>query len=1152
MKTFFAILFLFSAGLLLGQAPRLMVPIGHSNSITEAVFSPDGNYILTGSKDQTAKLWDLQGREIQTFSGHLKDVSSVAFSPDGQRVLTGSYDQTAKLWDLQGREIQTFSGHSGEVISVAFSPDGQRVLTGSLDGTAKLWNLQGRKVQTFKGQDDVVAAAFSPDGQRVLTSNDRMVKLWDLRGREIQTFKGHSSNVISMIFSTDGQCILTGSWDYTAKLWDIKSGRELQTFNWGTIKSAAFSPDGQHILTVEMGAHSATLRDLQGRVILSFICHSDFVESVAFSPDGQRVLTSCDNTVKLWDLQGRELLTIGGHSANISSVTFSPDGQSILTGSFDNTAKLWDLQGQKILSFRGHSNHVGSVAFSPDGQRVLTGSEDFTAKLWDLQGREMQTFRDSWPHVYSVAFSPDGQRVLTGNRSTATLWDLQGKEILRLGMHLGYVYSVVFSPDGQRVLTGSYETVKLWDLQGQDILTFRGHFGPVYSVAFSLDGQRVLTGGLDQTARLWNLQGLEILTFRGHSASVLSVAFSSDGQRFLTGSYDNTAKLWDLQGLEILTFRGHSKAVKSAAFSPDGQHILTGSYDNTAKLWDTKSGKELATLIAIDSTDWVVTTPSGLFDASPGAMKLMYYVQGLEVIELDQLKERYHEPGLLSKIMGFDKRELRNVAAFDQVALYPEVKATIENDRLAIQLTERNGGLGKLSLFHNGKEIQEDINPNRQKSLSLDLNTFIKYYRSDTTNTFALRAYNAEGWLKSQSYELTYTPAKTRRNEKPSLYVLAVGASDYAGEQLDLRFADLDAEALAKAFSTAGGALFTPERTSVRLLHSSAKTPADVSAKTNIRLAFADIAAKAKPEDVVIVFFSGHGLAYGPAEKELFYYLTKDIGSAKLDDPKVRQEYTVSSEELTQWLIAIPAGKQVMIVDACNAGKVVESLSALATKDLDPSQIRALDRMKDRTGMFILTGSAADKVSYEASQYGQGLLTYSLLQGMSGLALTEDKRVDVMTLFQYSRDKVPELAKGIGGVQTPVLAFPTGGASFDIGIVNAEVKIPVAQVKPVFIRSNFQDENYGDELELVKALEDYFNRATLLGTQAELIYVNVNDYDRGYSIKGSYAYQGPEVLVNGSLFKGKTLQGKFQVTGKKNNVPGLVDLILEKVKPLIK
>jgi hypothetical protein len=387
---------------------------------------------------------------------------------------------------------------------------------------------------------------------------------------------------------------------------------------------------------------------------------------------------------------------------------------------------------------------------------------------------------------------------------------------------------------------------------------------------------------------------------------------------------------------------------------------------------------------------------------------------------------------------------------------------------------------------------------------------------------------------------------------KPHLYAILVGTSDYSGTQLDLRYPDLDAIAMAQALESVGKRLFE-DRTHFRLLTTSAQNPADISSKANIAAAFKDFAALAKPSDVMVVYFSGHGLTYGSAEKSQFYYLTKDVASPDLKDPSVRDNFTVSSEDFTRWLATdIKAKKRVMILDACNSGKVVESLLAVGARELNSSQIRALDRMKDRTGMFILTGAAADKVSFEASQYGQGLLTYSLLQGMSGLALTSDKRVDVMTLFQYARDKVPELASSIQQVQIPVLSFPVGASSFDIGIVDATVKIKLAQVKPVFIRNVFQDEDsFDDNLGLTSALAEYFQKTTARGSSADLIYVDVSEYENAYSIKGRYSLKGDAVTVRGRLYQGKNSRGEFQVNGVKSAMPALVEELIKKVMTML-
>ncbi|MEO6759022.1 MAG: caspase family protein, partial [Saprospiraceae bacterium] len=566
---------------------------------------------------------------------------------------------------------------------------------------------------------------------------------------------------------------------------------------------------------------------------------------------------------------------------------------------------------------------------------------------------------------------------------------------------------------------------------------------------------------------------------------------------------------------------------------------------------------------------WAVTTPSGLFDASPEMMNKLHYVLGMEVIELEQLKERYYEPGLLMKIMGLASGELRKVEQFKDVALYPKIEAKIEQNQLIINLIPQNGGIGKLSLFVNDKEVAEDINPQRRVTLSLDLKAYEKYYRSDTLNVISLRAYNAEGWLKSPAYRIDYTYVRakgqgstggttTLGDAKPRLFALVVGTADYSGDKLDLKYADQDAAAIAAAITAAGKELFG-EGVQLQLfttgkLGGNAPPANQISSKTNLQKAFESLAGQAQATDILLLYFSGHGITYGEAEKAQFYYLTKDIASEDLSDPEVRANFTISSIELTDWIKKIPALKQVLILDACSSGKIVESLAAIGQKDLNPSQVRALDRMKDRTGMFILTGSADNKVSYEAGQYGQGLLTYSLLEGMSGLALSPDKRVDVMTLFQYARDKVPEMAKSINGIQTPILAFPTNGGSFDIGIVNKNVKIPLAQVKPVFIRNNFQDEETLDDvLGLTEALEQNFRTMTARGGQSRLLYVDVQEYENAYSMKGRYQVTGNAVELRVRLFKGKTLVGaEFQVSGTKDDVPGLVQSILEQVMGMLK
>jgi WD40 repeat protein len=125
-------------------------------------FSPDGQRIVTGSGDNTAKVWEAAtGRPLLMLKGHGNGILSVAFSPDGRRIVTGSEDATAKVWEAaSGRELLTLKGHRAPIWSVAFSRDGQRIVTGSWDQTAKIWETAGED-QVAAWQSEERAAAQS-------------------------------------------------------------------------------------------------------------------------------------------------------------------------------------------------------------------------------------------------------------------------------------------------------------------------------------------------------------------------------------------------------------------------------------------------------------------------------------------------------------------------------------------------------------------------------------------------------------------------------------------------------------------------------------------------------------------------------------------------------------------------------------------------------------------------------------------------------------------------------------------------------------------------------------------------------------------------------------------------------------------------------
>ncbi|TDI71577.1 MAG: caspase family protein, partial [Bacteroidetes bacterium] len=455
--------------------------------------------------------------------------------------------------------------------------------------------------------------------------------------------------------------------------------------------------------------------------------------------------------------------------------------------------------------------------------------------------------------------------------------------------------------------------------------------------------------------------------------------------------------------------------------------------------------------------------------------------------------------------------------------------------KLGIKLTNRGGGIGKVVVWINGKEVETDVRGKKIKTNveELEINYTIQdhpYIKPGELNIIEVKAYNKEEYLVSQGKKIYFLADGIKK--EPGLYALVAGSSNYSGDALDLNYAAKDAEDFANALGLVGNKFFGEDKVDIRLLTTEQEEFINWPTKENIERNFKEISTTASPFDVFVVYLSGHGTSYGGSEGD-FYYLTSDAASGTLTDPVVREQVAISSEEFIEYFKWVPALKQVMILDACHSGQLAEDLLA-KRESRSSAEIRALERMKDRTGMYVLAGSAADAVSYETSIYGQGLLTYSLLLGMKGASLRENKFVDVMQLFQFAADKVPELAKDIGGIQKPEVRVPYGGQSFDIGMVNEEIqnKIKLPSPKPLFLRSSFSDENsFDDHLRLSELLDELFADQQANGGRSQVIFIDAARFTGAYSLKGRYVKQGYDYLVQVRLFKGDDAINKFEVEG---------------------
>jgi len=472
-------------------SPIGSAPIKSTDRVRALAFAAHGReFALTAGRRVSVHACE-DGRELAA-GAHGHDVVAIAFDAAGSRLLSGSRDRTARLWQLEAgadgrttamREAATLVGHQGPVEHVAFDHGDQFALTGTGAGAGELRvydvgvgrTPSGTAMHRYEAGPSIEAAEFTADGRSALAvAGSNRALVWDF-GRKLGVVTiRQSAGATSVAIDAAGERVVTGGGDERLRAWSAADGSQL----WAT---PALGHPLRHI----------DVDDARGRVATS-VLRSGVVHVRALA-------------------DGAALAAIDTGASELCALRYLADGRLFLAGGRENGGKwaTWSADGATCLQ-RGET--AVRIQFA-DAARdrdlaAIVAADDPTLRLVDLRdGKVVGECRLDQRQVVAVRFTARGATLLVADRSgTITVHGADGalQSTLRAGLRLR---TAAWSHDGRAIVTGSDESgaeTVVWDVaDGSERLRFRGHRAPIDWATFFHDGRAVATAARDGTICVW-------------------------------------------------------------------------------------------------------------------------------------------------------------------------------------------------------------------------------------------------------------------------------------------------------------------------------------------------------------------------------------------------------------------------------------------------------------------------------------------------------------------------------------------------------------------------------------------------------------------------------------------------------------------------
>ncbi len=1171
-------------------------------NIEQAWLDNDEKYLFVPEKEGVA-IWDIFTVQqtglfpTRLANGTYKAVNAVSVSNDGRQLaVMMEYYDTILVFNIQTKRLIRKLGDGNEfdaLRKISFAANDKLIYVFTLVNFTGLEIATGKQKFKIGFNSELMPPTISNDGRYFFIAG------------QYQPYSVINNDTVENS-SRDANIYQPAIFDLQTLTTKLLKGDSLTS---GWVRNVCFDKTGS-LLAVTKADGVFVFRVVSGklvkeRVIDSKISEYDYYSYISISPDGKNFLLSNKYLVSMYTRDGKFLYSLKGSMEYDEKQYYSSIEDAVFTSTGNQNGFSWDILHGKISSLydstakddtkvvermkleqkiadsinRRNKKTVGGdtlessmdmknyifSALSPSGKYVITWSgHDSLGKVWTVDGGKfLYQVRSEYGDFTSVRMSSDERYIVFVNNNNVNRlnqwWEKLQVEIN--GDSASKVGKDTYYPTEFMVLELSSGKLVLTIKDSSDVIFFK-------DPAFSTDARYFSFPG-DGNFRVWDAASWKMVLSVANPCRYdqpYEIVASPDGKKILL-TCASTAYLYETIANKLFfTLPG---SVKSAKFSNDGNYMLTQSDDKQMRVYTTSGAELMYIFYAFKNGNYIVTDKFDRYDGTEEARKNLYYVCGNESIDLSQFKDQLWVPNLAERIMSGDSINAPHLSDLNICGLTPETeqKNTIPGVYHFI-IRPRRGGLGETVLYVNGIEASR-FKATGLKRIGNTYELVVKkealqhYFITGKENLVTIKAYTLGNIISSRGVIIKDT-LQTRITASPNLYAVMIGVSDYKGYELDLKYAAKDATDISSTLSTAARKLLNNDEKEHVFMYNltTGKNRYQLPEKNSIKKTLEEIGRKATANDIVLIFFAGHGVMAG--EKKQFYFLTADASAASAINAVA--DVGISTAELTEWMKPqnIKAQKRILIVDGCNSGQAIKDFVKLgkdeqeysaARNDEKGQQIKAIEKLNEQSGLFILSASASNQNAYEMGRYSQGLLTYSLLKAIKQQPdiLQDGKYLDVSRWFNAAEKTVSELTENTGARQQPQIFSNT---NFTIGIVDQEVmaKIVLPQEKSLFTNSNLQnnDETIAiDDLELNTLLDLELSAIGAMGNDSKIIFTAGLKTADAWAIGGRYEVKGNIIIARLNIRQGKEIRHRFEINGTLDKLNEMASIIAEKAAAMI-